>query len=134
MMEKKKQSFEELKEIANKKAIDLTNQLGKKVYGEVINTEEYGGKDGEWLTFYIKAPSLYQKAGIIDSFNTGNKTMKGIELLRTNLLKEHSHPRFSKLEDVENENIVLGAALFITGKGYMFSIVEQSEEIKKNGE
>lgn len=130
----KNQNYEELKANAEKKANDLTLSTGKKVFPIVVNTEEYGGKGGEWVIGYIKAPSLYQKAGIIDSFNTGNKTMKGIELLRTNIIKECSDARLSQFEDPKNENIILGAALFVCGKGYMFSIVEQVEEEKKSGE
>lgn len=133
-MDKKKQNYEELKANSEKKAQELTLSLGKKVFPIVVNTEEYGGKDGEWVVGYIKAPSLYQKAGIIDSFNTGNKTMKGIELLRTNIVRECSDVRFTQFEDPKNENILLGAALFICGKGYMFSIVEQTDELKKSGE
>ena len=132
---KKEQNIVEIRKSAAKKADDLSLQLGKKVYPMVINTEEYGGTNGEWVVGYIKAPGLHQKGKIIDAFNTNTKTQVGIDILRSNIIKEHSDIKFTQIEGFpENENIILGAALFITGKGYMFSIVEQPDELKKSGE
>ncbi len=133
-MSKEIKNKAELVEMANKKAEELTAKLGKKVYPMVLNTADFKEETGEWVVGYIKAPSLYQKASIIDNFDTGNKTMKGIEFLKLNLIKEESDIRFTQIEDSRNDNIILGAALFITGKGFRFSIVESTEELKKNGE
>lgn len=133
-----KKTYNQIKEEALKKAEELTKTTGKDVFPCILNTHPFvmdtTSEEGEWVVAYIKAPTLYQKAKIIDHFEKDDKTMIGIEVLKVNLIKEHSYIGFSQPEISKNENIILGAALFITGKGFVFSIAQQIDGLKKNGQ
>lgn len=122
----------ELQEIVKENAEGLSKQHGCVVEALLLNDAGFNKEDGEWVIGYYKTPTLYQKMTIIDNVDK-DKTMKGFNLLKANLLKENSSPRLVNFEDPKNHGVILGASLALAGAAFDFSI-NQVEAIKKNGE
>jgi hypothetical protein len=129
----KKLSLEEIQDLVNKNAEGLSIKLGVKVYGLLLNTGGFDSTDGDYVIGYYKVPTLYQKFTIFDNLNSGNKTLKGFQLLEQNLIKEHSDMKYFDKKDSNNDAIIIGASLDIINKCVTFCL-NQVEEQKKSGE
>ena len=125
-----KYTKEELQELVNVNAEGLSKTHGM-VYGLLLNTAGFDSEDGEWVIGYFKAPTLYQKMTIIDRLDV-DKTLKGFQLLKQNLIKENSDPRLTDERNEKNHRVIIGASLTAANMCVDFSI-NQTAELKKNG-
>ena len=117
----KNYSLEELQALVTENAEGLSKKMGTKVYGLLLNTAGFEETDGDWVIGYFKAPTLYQKMTILDRIEI-DKTLKGYQLLQSNLIKEHSDERLLDDKNPDNHKIIIGAALTAAAMSIDFSI------------
>jgi len=124
-------TVDQLNELVITNANGLTERLGRKVHGLLLNTAGMNKTDGDWVVGYYYEPSLYQKMTILDHVDK-DKILKGFQLLEANIIKEHSDPRLINKENAANHNVIIGASLAVVGSAIDFSI-NQVTDLKKNG-
>jgi hypothetical protein len=130
MEDLKKKTKEELNELVQKAAEGLSKTEGCKVFPLLLNSAGFDSTEGEWVVGYYKEASLFQCMDLFDTLNSGNRTLKGWQLIEKNLIKAHSDMKWFDMKQPKNKWICLGAALDAINNSSIFSL-NQAEEIKK---
>lgn len=125
--------FDEVNNVVNLNAIEIGKKIGKKVHPLIFNTDKTGANKGDYIIGYFRAPSLYEKMSLVDSYsNEKGRTFQGFMMLETLLLKDYSDKIFFNKENSEFHDILIGASLNVYGTIEINSNL--SIDLKKNGE
>lgn len=124
-------TFEQINDLVQKNAEELSKTKGKKVLPLLINDAGFDSKEGNWVIGYFYAPSLRQKMSMMDSLEK-DKFFKGFQLLKQNLITENSDVRFLQEENDACHGIIMGASIEVANKSIDIAL-NQAVELKKNG-